>query len=210
MARMINTKLVGVSHYQKHIIEDVKEGDLLLLEREPENRYDPNAIVVRIDLGNPDECYTVGYINRELAAELAPLMDAHQEIDCEVLNITGGDESGKTTRGVNVKLALLTSEESKARSEWLAKKQNINRAPQIDPSIPVAVLQKGNQHGQPRDFQIILISGILLFFVSLAFQKELGVGIMTVAFIFLGVAFFIRKKKSEFIMTAIESITKKG
>jgi hypothetical protein len=46
-----------------------EEGDPLTLEREPTNKEDPNAIKVLHERGH------LGYIGRELAAELAPAMD---------------------------------------------------------------------------------------------------------------------------------------
>jgi len=56
--------------------EYVSPGDQVWLEREPDNPYDPNAILIEDDTG--DE---LGYVPREYAADFAPLLDAgaHQD-----------------------------------------------------------------------------------------------------------------------------------
>lgn len=52
---------------------------------------------------------------------------------------------------------------------------------------------------QPRDFHVVLIAGIIFFFASTAFPKEIGVGIMAIALTCFGIAFFIRKKQTTYI-----------
>lgn len=48
----------------------VNDGEMVSLERQPENRYDPNAVKV-----NNVDGVQVGHIKRELASALAEIMD---------------------------------------------------------------------------------------------------------------------------------------
>lgn len=56
------------------------EGDALILQREAGNQYDPNAIMVI----QPESEIHLGYVAKEVAAELAPLMDDNREFRCTV------------------------------------------------------------------------------------------------------------------------------
>ena len=56
------------------------EDDPLLLEREPSNQFDPNAIRVI----EPNTTHHVGYVAKEFASEIAPLMDAGATATCKV------------------------------------------------------------------------------------------------------------------------------
>lgn len=68
--------------------------------RDEYNEHDENAIEVLTM-----EFKQIGYIQKGLAAKLAPLMDEGQELYCEVENITGGEE-GKETLGCNIRIKL--------------------------------------------------------------------------------------------------------
>jgi hypothetical protein len=117
-----HTNIRGVSGaYRQRLIEEwVSAGDLLTLKREWENEHDPNAIAVMVNTGEIDE-KKIGYISRDLAEDLAPIMDGGQEIDCFVLAVTGG-EIDKPTRGVNVELHILTREETLEREKRIREK----------------------------------------------------------------------------------------
>lgn len=56
------------------------EGDSLILRREPGNQYDFNAIMVL----QPESEIHLGYVAKEVAAELAPMMDEGREFRCTV------------------------------------------------------------------------------------------------------------------------------
>lgn len=67
----------------KAIVNVLEEGAQLLLEREPANRYDEFAIKV-ID---PETAVHLGYVAKEVAAELAPIMDQNDRIfECFVVS----------------------------------------------------------------------------------------------------------------------------
>jgi single-stranded-DNA-specific exonuclease len=93
-AAVFNSKLVGVSFDgRQDVIAGLDVGSALELERQPANDKDPNAIAVRY--GN----LQVGYIRRQIAAHLAPLIDAGARYRARILSLTGG---GERHRGVNI------------------------------------------------------------------------------------------------------------
>jgi len=82
---MYETRLVGVSHRPIEIqilIEELVPGDKLTLVREPDNRYDSNAI----QLHQGDDF--LGYVRGTDAQEIAPFIDDGTEFVAEV--IAGG------------------------------------------------------------------------------------------------------------------------
>jgi len=100
----IYSKLSGVTHHnadgtsrQDVIAELCYQGQPLLLIREP-NQYSPDNIGVYV-------AYQVGYVNPELARELAHLIDVGIPVEARITDITGGSED-KPTRGVNVEFAV--------------------------------------------------------------------------------------------------------
>jgi HIRAN domain len=55
---------------------DVKRGGLrVYLEREPENTHDENAVKVMMD-GEPYNGLHIGYVKKDIAAVLAPVLDS--------------------------------------------------------------------------------------------------------------------------------------
>jgi single-stranded-DNA-specific exonuclease len=90
------TKLAGVTFEgRQDVVSRLEPGMPLRLERQPANEYDPNACALFGPLGEH-----VGFLNRKLAAEIAPVLDAGVEYDVEVTDITGGGEG--ESLGVNV------------------------------------------------------------------------------------------------------------
>lgn len=61
------------------------------LHRERENLYDSNAIKVVAGVKGKGKA-AMGYINRTLAAALAPLLDKGKDIKCGLGAVTGGNE----------------------------------------------------------------------------------------------------------------------
>lgn len=59
---------------------ELEPGMVLGLEREPSNKYDPNAIMVI----HPESMIHIGYVAKEVAIELAPLMDSDTPFRCTV------------------------------------------------------------------------------------------------------------------------------
>lgn len=57
----------------KAFVNEVEEGTVLTLQREPSNPYDENAIKV---LSPDPDAIHIGYVAKEIAAEIAPVMDS--------------------------------------------------------------------------------------------------------------------------------------
>ena len=77
----LTTKLSGVSYgdCQANLKQfGCPDTGYCILIREPDNPHDPNAVAV--SLGG---VWHMGFIPRNLAAELAPLMDTGKEFDAE-------------------------------------------------------------------------------------------------------------------------------
>jgi len=121
MAETIHTKVAGVTfendngHKRQDLIRDlVKSGDNIDLDREKGNSFDPNAIAVLYFVEDKKEWeygyHRIGYISRDLAAQLAPLLDQGYEIHAEVAEVTGEEYD---SLGVNLELTVYTTEEVK-------------------------------------------------------------------------------------------------
>jgi len=82
---------------RQEVVARLTPGVPLRIERQPDNEYDTNACAVFEPLGDQ-----VGFLNRKLAAALAPLIDAGVEYDAEVAGITGGGDG--ESLGVNVRV----------------------------------------------------------------------------------------------------------
>jgi hypothetical protein len=70
--------------------ERLNAGDAVLLEREPENRHDRNAIMILSEDGEE-----LGYVPREHAREMAPLLDGGAAYEATVKRLWETDD-GKT------------------------------------------------------------------------------------------------------------------
>ncbi len=99
-ALQFHTKVVGVTFDDRQaLLRGMEVGQPLLVEREPENPYDPNAVAVLTE-GR----YKVGYLKRLVAAAIAPQMDRGAAYRATVEGITGGDEG--RSLGVNVLVSV--------------------------------------------------------------------------------------------------------
>ena len=90
----IRTKAVGVTYGNRqtlldHLTRYAPEDITVTLQRENNNAADSNAIQIVAAVRNKGAA-VIGYINRELAAAIAPLMDKGAEIMSRFKAITGG------------------------------------------------------------------------------------------------------------------------
>ena len=86
-----NTKVVGVTFENRQgVLATLEAGVELSLHRQPENEMDANAIAVTLLDGTQ-----LGYLNRRLAARLAPAMDEGVFYDAAVSAVTGGPAQGQ-------------------------------------------------------------------------------------------------------------------
>ncbi len=64
----------------KMVVKDLEEGTALMLEREPDNKYDENAIKVI----HPESEEFIGFVQKEVACDIAPWMDRGFHFTCHV------------------------------------------------------------------------------------------------------------------------------
>ena len=92
--RTLNTKVAGVTFEGRQAyIAKLSGGEPCRIVPEPDNKYDPNALAVHVS--HNGTIYHVGYIPKELAAEIAPHLDG-EAIICSIAGITGGFQLGDT------------------------------------------------------------------------------------------------------------------
>jgi len=85
---------------QEIIAKYCKPNKRVKLEREPENTHDKNAISVWVET-EPGKYAQIGYVERKLAADLAPALDAGEgeKIRVNISKVIGG-VPGRETMGV--------------------------------------------------------------------------------------------------------------
>jgi hypothetical protein len=91
---------------QKYIRAFCRPGMSIFFRREPENAYDPNAVGVRITaraLFIFSSDVQIGYLNEDLAQEMARYIDKGGKLVGSITEVTGGSD-GKPTLGVNILL----------------------------------------------------------------------------------------------------------
>ncbi len=115
------SKLVGVTFdNRQEVIPTLDIGEELVILREPENPYDTNAIRILTQDGRD-----VGHIRREIAAHIAPLIDAGTKYRCIVTAVTGG---GDHSYGVNIIMVKTSSEETVLCEKQVYASDAIQRA----------------------------------------------------------------------------------
>ncbi len=103
--KVFHSKVAGVTYDnpdgtgRQDLIRQCRAGDRLRSRREPDNRYDPNAVAVCTESG-----VRIGYLSSRLAAELAPLLDRGGRVDVEISEITGGGD--ERALGVNILMTV--------------------------------------------------------------------------------------------------------
>lgn len=78
---MILATLMGAAHRDaaaRSVVQSLREGDVLTLERDPDNAYDENAVRV---MWND---VWIGFLERGVAAEVGPRMDDGEPFHCVV------------------------------------------------------------------------------------------------------------------------------
>lgn len=69
------------------LVTDMQVGQTLGLERDPDNQYDSNAI--KVIYSAEDEDHFVGFVAKEVAEELAPLLDAGYTATAKIIDFLG-------------------------------------------------------------------------------------------------------------------------
>ena len=90
IGKQILSKVVGNTFCKdgQQLISELTEKSSLLWEREPNNKWDSNAIMIM----NPNK-KKIGYIPKELAADLTKMIDSGEIklMEIHVNQITGGE-----------------------------------------------------------------------------------------------------------------------
>lgn len=175
MSNTIKTKLHGViatnengRSRQEAINQFVESDDYLTLEREPENKYDKNAIAVYVEPYDNTKI-KIGYLSRELAAELAPLWDSGWIMTCTVLNKTG--EYGQPI-GVNCEIFVTTPEEINQEAARIKEINRDNNLKRMKPAYTTISSDKNKKTA------LLLCIFLGLFGVHHFYVGKIGLGIL--------------------------------
>ena len=80
-------RVVGVTYNDRQaVIAKLGYSDQIVLKREMENRYDPNAIAVYTSDGQ-----SIGYIPHHVARELSAMIDQGRDFEADINEIKGKD-----------------------------------------------------------------------------------------------------------------------
>jgi hypothetical protein len=83
----VDTRVAGVGYEGRQAyVEKMSRETLLSLVREPDNEHDLNAIAVYADLKDEDNV-KIGYVPRDLAEQLAKLLDQGNQMLVKVRSI---------------------------------------------------------------------------------------------------------------------------
>lgn len=100
-----DTKVVGVSKdnedgssRQEIIKREVEEDDKLILQAEPTNPFDPNAVKVLSKFG-----HQIGYLNKDMAEKVKPALDNETEIHTKASWV-----NGEKMMGVGLRIELVS------------------------------------------------------------------------------------------------------
>jgi len=86
--KSIVVRVAGVTYNNRqNVLAQMTGDEPCMIVPEPENKYDPNALAVWVSLKG--ERYHVGYVPREIAAEIAPLLEGEKVI-ATLRGIVGG------------------------------------------------------------------------------------------------------------------------
>lgn len=82
MIKNVKLKVVGVTFEgRQEIIKQLDRSDIVTIRREPTNRFDKNAIMVMTEKGQ------VGYIGKDYASILAPMMDGGTQFEASIAEL---------------------------------------------------------------------------------------------------------------------------
>ena len=95
------TKIVGVSFEgRQNMVAGLKPGQELELRRQPDNPVDPNAVAAWFGT------FHIGFLRKEIARHVAPVMDSGVMYRARIEHVTGG---GNKNYGINVVVERMSS-----------------------------------------------------------------------------------------------------
>jgi len=105
--KILTCKVAGVTFEgRQEYLAKLCLSDPCQIVPEPENPYDPNALAVHI--AHEGEVFHVGFIPRQLAAEIAPHLEG-EKVMAKILEITGGFETrdgGRASLGLLIRVEI--------------------------------------------------------------------------------------------------------
>jgi hypothetical protein len=97
-------------------VKQLEVGELVSLEREPDNKFDPNAVKILTSIINQDEMEEdifLGYVPKKFSSEVSALLDYDVVVNCTV---TAVNPLAKTYEMIQVELTEDIGEEEP--EEW--------------------------------------------------------------------------------------------
>ena len=86
MEKQFEFYVAGVQHHGLHtILQEVQEGDDLLVIPEPTNKYDKNALKIVYESLADKTPVMIGYVPGKLSAQVSAFLDSCEGISCKVL-----------------------------------------------------------------------------------------------------------------------------
>jgi hypothetical protein len=86
---------IHIGKRREYISKYVLNNSKFVLTREPQNEYDENAILINLPVRNGKHFLDLGYMPRELAAEIAPQIDSGIEFKTTFRTKITSDKTGK-------------------------------------------------------------------------------------------------------------------
>lgn len=86
---------IHVDKRRENIQKYVKSGSKFELKREPDNQFDENAILIELPVRGGQFNLDLGYVPRETAAEIAPLIDSGIDFKTTFRTKIISDKSGR-------------------------------------------------------------------------------------------------------------------
>jgi hypothetical protein len=81
-----NFFIAGVQYHQlSSVINDIAEGDNLVLVPEPDNKFDPNA--VRIEFVSSDKKAFIGFVPKKFSSEVAAALEIGKVLKCILVTL---------------------------------------------------------------------------------------------------------------------------
>lgn len=107
MNRILITKVTGVTFEgRQEIIKRLVGNEPCKIVAEPSNRYDPNALAVLVAYDG--QVHHVGYVPREIAAEIAPHLEGEDTL-AQLVEVNGGFEQSDgsiASYGLRIKIEV--------------------------------------------------------------------------------------------------------
>lgn len=76
-------KIAGVKfHDYRSILNDIVEGDSLMIVPEPTNKFDPNAVQLLYDNGSRQAM--LGYVPKTMSPEVSAMLEIGKQLECIV------------------------------------------------------------------------------------------------------------------------------